>query len=373
MDRKWPPPSRRSEDDQLPEPSRDRGTRVVSLGGVMIGGANPVVVQSMTNTDTRDAARTLRQVRVLARAGCEVIRVAVPDAESAQALKQIIARSPIPVVADIHFDPRLALKSLESGVHGLRLNPGNIRNRKALKEIVRLAAERGVPIRVGVNSGSIARDVREKHAAAAEALVASAMEHLSLLEEMGFSAIKVSLKASDVMTTVAAYRRMRALRDYPLHVGITEAGTLFSGLIKSAAGLGVLLSEGIGDTIRISLAADPLDEVRACYSLLRALGLRNRGVEIVACPTCARAGLDVFKTAAALERKLAPVSSPLRIAVMGCAVNGPGEARHSDLGAVGTPKGIQVYERGERAGTVKPAELVTWMLAKARELAGEKE
>ncbi|HUT54662.1 MAG TPA: flavodoxin-dependent (E)-4-hydroxy-3-methylbut-2-enyl-diphosphate synthase [bacterium] len=353
--------------------NQDRGTRVVSLGGVMIGGGNPVVVQSMTNTDTRDVKKTLRQVRGLAEAGCEVIRLAVPDQESARALQKIIARSPIPVVADIHFDPKLALESLDSGVHGLRLNPGNIRSRKALREIVRVAESRGVPIRVGVNSGSIARDVREKHGSAVEALVASAMEHISLLEEMGFAAIKVSLKASDVMTTIAAYRRMRAMRDYPLHIGITEAGTLFSGLIKSAAGLGVLLAEGIGDTIRISLAADPQDEVRACYSLLRSLKLRNRGVEIVACPTCARAGLDVFKTAAALERRLASVSSPLRIAVMGCGVNGPGEARHSDLGAVGTPKGIQVYVKGARAGTVEARDLTAWMLKKAHELAGEKE
>jgi (E)-4-hydroxy-3-methylbut-2-enyl-diphosphate synthase len=347
---------------------------VISLGGVLIGGANPVVVQTMTNTDTRDAVRTVRQARALARAGCEVVRLAVPDQESARALPKILAGSPVPMVADIHFDPRLAMASLAAGIHGLRLNPGNIRNRKALREIIKLADEREVPIRVGVNAGSIARDVRAKHQGSLpDALVASAMEHVSLLEEAGFGRIKISLKASDVLTTVEAYRKMRALRDYPLHIGITESGTLFSGLIKSAAGLGILLAEGIGDTIRVSLAADPVEEVRAAFSLLRALGLRDRGVEIIACPTCARARLDVFKTAAALERRLADVSAPLRLAVMGCGVNGPGEARHSDLGAVGTPKGIQLYLKGERAGTVADKELITWMLKTARELARERD
>jgi (E)-4-hydroxy-3-methylbut-2-enyl-diphosphate synthase len=348
----------------------ERGTRVIVLGGVPIGGGHPVAVQSMTNTDSADVASTRRQIRRLARAGCEIVRTAVPDEKAAAALPAIVASSPIPVVADIHFDPKLALRALAAGVHGLRLNPGNIRNRKALKEIVARAAERGVPIRIGVNAGSVARDVRERHPDnLAEALVASALEHLSLLEEMGFGAIKVSLKAADVPATLAAYRRMSALRDYPLHLGITESGTLFSGLIKSSAGIGALLLEGLGDTIRYSLAADPVAEVRAAYALLRALGLRRRGVEIVACPTCGRARLDVIKTARALETRLDDLVAPLRVAVMGCGVNGPGEARHSDLGCVGTPKGIQVYLQGERAGTVAPEKLIAWMLCRARELA----
>lgn len=349
---------------------KPRGTKAISLGKVLIGGDNPIVVQSMTNTDTRDVARTLRQIRRLAKAGCEVIRIAVPNQESAAATAKITSASPVPVIADIHFDPKLALAALEAGVHGLRLNPGNIRNRRALREVISAAADRKVPIRVGVNAGSIARDVRKKHGGpTAAALVESAMEHITLLEDAGFNMIKVSLKASDVMTTVEAYRKMRSIRDYPLHLGITEAGTAFSGLIKSAAGIGILLAEGIGDTIRVSLAADPLLEIRAGYGILRSFGLRMRGVEVVACPACARAGLDVYKTANVLERRLQEISAPLRIAVMGCGVNGPGEARHSDLGCVGTPKGIQVYVKGKKEGTVPEPKLIPWLVNTAKEMA----
>jgi len=353
--------------------AKDRGTKTVEIGGVAIGGTSPVVVQSMTNTDTKDAKATLRQIRKLAKAGCEIIRVAVPDRESADALHEILKKSPIPVVADIHFDPKLAIASLEAGIHGLRLNPGNIRNKKAVKEIVTLANERGTPIRVGVNAGSVARDVREKHGGATpKALVESAMGHIIMLEDLGFDKIKVSLKASDVLTTVKAYREMRKTRDYPLHLGITEAGTAFTGLIKSSIGLGILLAEGIGDTIRVSLAADPVEEIRACYGILRSLGLRDRGVEVIACPTCARAGLDVAKTAQALEKKLQDVEEPVKLAVMGCGVNGPGEARHADVGAVGTPKGVDIYLRGERVGRLEKPEVVSWMDEKAREIAGER-
>jgi (E)-4-hydroxy-3-methylbut-2-enyl-diphosphate synthase len=357
----------------LKKKDKDRGTRVICLGGVLIGGRNPIVVQSMTNTDTRDVSRTMRQIRGLAKAGCEIIRVAVPDQEAAGALKKIVSKSPIPVVADIHFDPKLALASLEAGAHGLRLNPGNIRSRKALGGIIKSASERSVPIRVGVNSGSVPRDLRKKHGGVtAGALVESAMEHIRLLEDRGFDRIKVSLKASDVMTTVEAYRKMRKTRDYPLHLGVTEAGTAFSGLAKSAAGMGILIAEGIGDTIRISLAADPIMEIRACYSLLRALGKRSRGVEVIACPTCSRekeSKINVIKTAEALEKRLQEVSGPLKVAIMGCGVNGPGEARRTDLGAVGTPKGIDVYVRGKRAGRIPHDELIAWMVSKSREMA----
>jgi len=343
---------------------------VIYLGGVPIGGKNPIVVQSMTNVATSDVRRTLAQIRRLARAGCEVARVAVPDEDSAKALSRITARSPVPVVADIHYKSRLAVLSLEAGVHGLRLNPGNLRSKKAVKRITAMAAEREVPIRVGVNAGSIARDIRKKHGGATpKAMVESAMEHIRLLEDEGFETIKVSLKASDVMTTVAAYRAMRKVRDYPLHLGITEAGTAFSGLIKSAAGLGILLGEGIGDTVRISLAADPVEEVRAAYSLLRALGLRRRGVEVIACPTCARASLNVFRIAETVEKKLAGVAEPITVAVMGCMVNGPGEARHSDLGCVGTDKGVQIYRGGKRVGVKAERELVPWLVARATEMA----
>lgn len=356
----------------MPSRAASRGTRVINLGGVLIGGGHPVAVQTMTNTDTRDSAGTLAQIRVLAKAGCEIIRVAVPDESAARALKTIVAKSPLPVVADIHFDPKLALLSLADGVHGLRLNPGNIRSRRALKEIIAEAKSRSVPIRVGVNSGSVARDLRKKHGGAtAAALVESALEHLTLLEEMDFTAIKVSLKASDVPTTVAAYRMMRSLRDYPLHLGVTEAGTIFTGLIKSAAGMGILLAEGLGDTIRVSLAADPREEVRAAYGILKALGLRRRGVTVVACPTCGRTRMNVIKTADTIERRLQHLTAPLTIAVMGCGVNGPGEARKSDLGAVGTGKGVQLYVKGERAGDIPETELIPWLIDRAREMGKE--
>ncbi|MFO8058704.1 MAG: flavodoxin-dependent (E)-4-hydroxy-3-methylbut-2-enyl-diphosphate synthase [bacterium] len=340
----------------------DRGTRVVRLGDVPVGGSYPVVVQSMTNTPTRDSNKTLRQIRRLYKHGCEIVRVGVPDHESAEALHRIVSRSPVPVVADIHFDHTLALEALEAGVAGLRLNPGNIRSRKAVDEVIKAAGERRVPIRVGVNAGSLPRDVRKRHrGSVSDALVESAMEHIRLLENADFSLVKVSLKAADVMSTVEAYRKMRAERDYPLHLGITEAGTAWSGLVKSSAGLAILLADGIGDTIRVSLAADPVEEVRAAYAILRSLGLRRRGVEVVACPTCARARLDVLKVSHRVEKKLSAIASPLTVAVMGCAVNGPGEARLADLGCVGTDKGIQVYVKGERKGTVPPDRIVNWL------------
>jgi (E)-4-hydroxy-3-methylbut-2-enyl-diphosphate synthase len=302
-----------------------------------------------------------------------VVRGAVPDQEAAAALQTIVPGSPVPLVADIHYDHQLALAALAAGVHGLRLNPGNLRSRRALRSVIAAAKDRQVPIRVGVNLGSVPRDIRNRFGEdAAGALVASAMEHVTLLEDEGFDAIKVSLKAADILTTAAAYRQMRSLRDYPLHLGITEAGTAFAGLIKSAAGLAIMLAEGLGDTLRISLAADPVLEVRAAYSLLRALGLRRRGVEVVACPTCARASYDVFKTAQALERQLDHIHAPLRLAVMGCKVNGPGEARHSDLGCVGTSKGIQLYLKGERAGFTSEKELIAWMRRTAEDLAHER-
>ncbi len=350
--------------------TKDRGTRVINLGGVLIGGDNPVVVQSMTNTETLDAASTVRQIKKLAKAGCEIVRVAVPDKESAAALAEIVSSSPVPVVADIHFQADLAMRSLDAGVHGLRLNPGNIRRRDAVERVVRAAKDADAPLRVGVNAGSVPRDLLRKYSGPTpQALVESAMEHVAILEDMGFTDVKVSLKASDVLTTVEAYRLMRRTRDYPLHLGVTEAGALFTGLVKSAAGMGILLSEGIGDTVRVSLAADPVEEVRAGFAILKAMGLSTRGVEVIACPTCARTMLDVQKTASAMERRLRDIASPLRIAIMGCGVNGPGEARHSDLGCVGTTKGVQVYVKGERAGTVEEKELVSWMVKTARELA----
>ncbi len=356
----------------MPALENNRGTRVIKLGNVPIGDPYPIVVQSMTNTPTADSGKTLRQIKRLYKHGCEVVRVGVPDMEAARALERIVSSSPLPVVADIHFDHNLALASLDAGVAGLRLNPGNIRGRKAVDEVIKAAGKKEVPIRVGVNAGSLARDIRKQHEdAIADALVESAMEHIRLLENAGFTLIKVSLKATDVMTTVEAYRKMRHERDYPLHLGITEAGTAWSGLVKSSVGLGILLAEGTGDTVRVSLAADPVEEVRAAYAILRSLGLRNRGVEIVACPTCARARLDVLKVSRAVEKKLAKIAAPLTVAVMGCSVNGPGEARHADVGCVGTVKGNQVYLKGERKGYVPSDRLVNWLYEAACEVARE--
>jgi (E)-4-hydroxy-3-methylbut-2-enyl-diphosphate synthase len=263
--------------------------------------------------------------------------------------------------------------AIDAGINGLRLNPGNIRQKRVLKEVIKAAAENNVPIRVGVNAGSIARDVRKKHGGAVpQALVESAMEHINILEDVGFGDIKISLKASDVLTTVESYRLMRKKRDYPLHLGITEAGTAFSGLIKSSVGLGILLSEGIGDTIRVSLAADPVEEIRAAYGILGSLGLRQRGLNVVACPTCARRGMDVVKIADQVERKLQDMITPLSIAVMGCQVNGPGEARHADLGVVGLESGIQIYVKGKRRKKVLAKNVVQEIVAMARKLANEK-
>jgi (E)-4-hydroxy-3-methylbut-2-enyl-diphosphate synthase len=350
-----------------------RKSRVVEIGGVSIGGAHPVVVQSMTNTKTADVPATLKQTRRLANAGSQIVRVSVPDEDSAQALKSIVKRSPVPIIADIHFDYRLALKALEAGASGLRINPGNIHKRWQVETLASEAADRRVPIRVGANAGSLRKDLLKKHKGkAAQALVQSALEQVRILEDLDFYDIKVSLKSSDVLTTVDAYRIMAEQVEYPLHIGITEAGTRFSGAVRSAVGLGILLEEGIGDTIRVSLAADPVEEVRVAYEILRGLGLWQRGVELIACPTCSRAEFDVIKVADELERRLMNIQKPIRIAVMGCIVNGPGEAAHADIGAVGTPKGVQIYLKGKRIDTVKKAGVLKALLDLAKSSSDEK-
>jgi len=325
-----------------------RPSLALRIGTVTVGGGAPVVVQSMTKTDTRDASATLAQIRELAAVGCELVRVAVPDWEAAAALKTIKARSPLPVVADIHFDYRLALAALEAGVDGLRLNPGNIGGPKRIKEVVREAAARQVPIRIGVNAGSLEKDLRARYGRPTpEALVESALRHIRLLEDLGFTLIKVSLKAADVPLTVAAYRLLANQVRYPLHLGITEAGPLVSGSVKSALGIGILLAEGIGDTIRVSLTAEPRWEVKVAYDILRSLDLRRRGVEIISCPTCGRCHIDVAALAQAVEERLSGVAEPLRVAVMGCEVNGPGEARQADVGVAGSRRGGVIFRRGE--------------------------
>lgn len=339
-------------------------TRPVRVGNVVVGGAAPVAVQSMCNTDTRDAAATLAQIRTLAAAGCELARVAVPDREAAAALGAIVAGSPLPVIADIHFHHTLALAALEAGVHGLRLNPGNIGARWKVAEVVTAARERRVPIRIGVNAGSLEKDLLERHGGPTpEALVESALGHVHILEELDYPELKISLKGSRVPQTVAAYRLLAAQCDYPLHVGITEAGTVFRGAVKSAVGLGVLFYLGLGDTVRVSLTGDPVEEVRVAYWILGALGLRRRGVEVISCPTCGRTRIGLVALAEAVERRLAHLDAPLTVAVMGCEVNGPGEAREADFGIAGGKGEGLLFCRGEILRKLPEAELLDALVA----------
>ena len=301
---------------------------------VQIGGGAPVAVQSMTKTDTTDVDGTVRQIEEMMAAGCEIVRIAVPDNDAAIALKEIRKRTDAPLVADIHFHYKLALAALDAGIDKLRLNPGNIGSLDRIREVVRAAEARKVPIRIGVNGGSLEKDLLKKYGTAtAEAIVESGMRHIRILEDLGFSDTIISLKASDVNRTVEAYRLMSTMVDYPFHLGVTEAGTAFGGTIKSAIGLGILLHDGIGDTIRVSLAAEPHEEVRVGWEILKSLELRKRGVTVVACPTCGRLDVDNFvEIVTEVERRLAHVEEPLHLSIMGCAVNGPGEAHDSQLG-----------------------------------------
>ena len=323
-------------------------TRTVQVGGVGVGGDNPVRVQSMCNTDTRDVAASLAQINRLAEAGCEIVRLAVPDDKAAAALAAIRRESPVPLIADIHFDHRLALAALEAGFDGLRINPGNIGSEDKVDVVVRAAMAHGVPIRIGVNGGSLEKDLlRQYGGPAPEAMVESGLRHVAMLEKRGFHDIKISLKSSSVLNTVAAYRLMAQKVDYPLHIGVTEAGTLVRGAVKSAVGLGILLGEGIGDTMRVSLTHDPVAEIGVAYEILRALGLRERGPEIVSCPTCGRTEINLISLAEQVEEALRGVDEVFTVAVMGCVVNGPGEAREADIGiAGGRDLGI-IFRKGE--------------------------
>ena len=323
----------------------------------------------MTKTDTRDVAGTVAQIRRLERAGCELVRVAVPDREAARKLGEIRKRIRLPLIADIHFDYRLALAALDQGVAGLRLNPGNIGSRERVAQVVRAARERRVPIRVGVNSGSLEKHLLRRYGGPCpDALVESAMNHVRMLEDLDFDLIKISLKASDPLSTISAYRMISGLTDYPLHIGVTEAGPPFSGSIKSAVGLGILLYQGIGDTLRISLTADPVLEVQAAYHLLRSLNLRRRGVEIVSCPLCGRSQTNLKPLVRRVEAKVAGWPEPLQIAIMGCPVNGPGEAKEADVGlAAGRGAGL-LFRKGKILRKVKEAEMVPALLEEAEAL-----
>ena len=338
-------------------------TRQIKIGPVLIGGGAPCSVQSMCSTDTRDVSTTLEQIRNLADSGCEIVRCAVPDIDAAVALGEIKRQSSIPVVADIHFDYKLALKVLEGGIDGLRLNPGNIGEKWKVAEVVKAAAERQVPIRIGVNAGSLEKELLERYGhPTPEAMVESALGHIRILEDLGYREIKISLKASDVMKTVAAYRLLASRVDYPLHIGITEAGTIFSGTVKSAVGLGILLAEGIGDTMRVSLTGDVLDEVRVGYEILKSLGLRQRGVNFVSCPTCGRCQINLIKVAEEVEKRLQGIDKRITVAVMGCAVNGPGEAREADVGIAGGKGEGLLFRHGEIIRKVPEGQLADALL-----------
>ena len=336
-----------------------RKTRQIHIGKVAVGGDAPISVQSMTNTKTSDTEGTVAQIRALRAAGCDIVRLAVPDAAAAANLGNIIKATDVPLVADIHFDYRLALAAIEQGIAALRLNPGNIGDKDKVKAVVRAAKEKNIPIRIGVNAGSLDKRLLNKYGGVtAEALVESAMEHVKILEELDFFDMKISLKAHDVPLTLAAYRLMSERVDYPLHLGITEAGTAKSGVIKSAVGIGALLAEGIGDTVRVSLTGDPVVEVRTANEILKALGLKEYGPTLVACPTCGRTSIDLPSIAAKVEEKLSTITAPIEVAVMGCVVNGPGEARGADVGIAGGKGEGLVFRKGEVVRKVPETELV---------------
>jgi (E)-4-hydroxy-3-methylbut-2-enyl-diphosphate synthase len=377
--------------------ARRRPTKPVWVGNVKVGGDAPITVQSMTKTDTRDVKATVRQIKELEAAGCEIIRCAVPDMTAAQALGEIKKQIKIPLVADIHFHYQLALEAARQGVDCLRLNPGNLRDREQVKQVVRLAKERQIPIRIGVNFGSLppvdgigktggfsrhmdmvnklpkAQQAKEGEYSVVDHMVATGLWEISLLEDEDFDLIKISLKAFDVPTTVEAYRRLAQLVPYPLHLGITEAGTKDNGSIRSAAGLGIMLYEGIGDTIRVSLSDDPKEEVWAGYEILKALNLRTKGVTLVACPSCGRADVDIRRLANQVNATLKEMNLPVKVAVMGCEVNGPGEAKDADVGiAAGVGRAI-IFRKGQKSRVVAEADMMTALMDEVKKVAEEKE
>jgi len=336
-----------------------RPSRALQVGSVTVGGDAPIAVQSMTNTLTTDIDATVAQIKRLEDAGADIVRVSVPDPDSAAAMPEILNQTDVPIIADIHFSYKMALASLDAGVHGLRLNPGNIGGRERVERVVKAAAERGVSIRIGVNAGSLEKEFNEQYGEpCADAMVASALSHIHILEDMNFNDIKVSLKASNIPMTVTAYRKLAAQVDYPLHLGITESGSRFGGTVKSSIGLGLLLADGIGDTIRVSLAAAPEEEVKVGFEILKSLGLRHRGVNLIACPSCARQKFNVIDTVAELEQRLAHIHENIDVAVIGCVVNGPGEAKEVNVGITGGYPVHMMYRDGEKAEKVKTANMI---------------
>ena len=334
-------------------------TKKIRVGNIYIGGDSPITVQSMTNTDTRDINATIRQIKELEENKCEIIRCAVPDMEAALALKDIIKNISIPLVADIHFDYRLALQAIDSGVSALRINPGNIGSVDRVKAVAFKAKEREIPIRIGVNSGSLEKEILNKYKKVTpEALVESALNHVNILENISFTDIVISIKSSDVNMMIDSYRLMSKSSNYPLHLGVTEAGTPWRGTIKSSIGIGTLLSEGIGDTIRVSLTGDPVEEVKVGSEILKSLGLKKSGIQFISCPTCGRTQINLIKIAKEVEDRLKNYPKDIKVAIMGCAVNGPGEAREADIGIAGGKNEALIFKKGEIIKKVKEENLV---------------
>lgn len=346
-----------------------RKTRKVKAGSLFIGGDAPVSIQSMTNTRTDDVEATVRQIHSLARAGCDIVRVAVPDMKAAEAVSEIKKQIALPLVADIHFDYRLALKAMENGADKIRINPGNIGSRDRVKEVVTMAREKGVSLRIGVNSGSLEKGLLQKYGrVTAEALVESALGHVGILEDLDFFDTVISIKSSDVRTAFDAYKMISEKTDYPLHIGITEAGTVYGGTIKSAVGIGALLLSGIGDTIRVSLTGDPVEEVKAAKEILKACGLYNRGVTLISCPTCGRTQIDLIPIAERVEKALENCDKPIKVAVMGCEVNGPGEAREADIGIAGGNGFAVLFKKGQVLRRVSEEHIVEALLDEIKKM-----
>lgn len=338
-------------------------TKRIKVGNTFIGGNSKIAVQSMTNTDTRNVEQTVKQIKELQEAGCDIIRCAVPDIEAGEAIKKIVKDINIPLVSDIHFDYKLALKSIENGVSALRINPGNIGSIDRVREVAKAAKEKNIPIRIGVNSGSLQKDILNKYGkVCAEALVESALEHVNILESVNFDDIAISIKSSNVIQMIESYRLISRKVNYPLHLGVTEAGTLWRGTIKSSVGIGTLLSEGIGDTIRVSLTGNPVEEVRVGREILKSLGYLNEGIEFVSCPTCGRTRIDLIKIAEEVEKRLSNCNKNIKVAVMGCVVNGPGEAREADIGIAGGNGEGLIFKKGEIIKKVNEKDLVNELL-----------
>lgn len=338
-------------------------TKRIKVGNTFIGGNSKIAVQSMTNTDTRNVEQTVKQIKELQEAGCDIIRCAVPDIEAGEAIKKIVKDINIPLVSDIHFDYKLALKSIENGVSALRINPGNIGSIDRVREVAKAAKEKNIPIRIGVNSGSLQKDILNKYGkVCAEALVESALEHVNILESVNFYDIAISIKSSNVIQMIESYRLISRKVNYPLHLGVTEAGTLWRGTIKSSVGIGTLLSEGIGDTIRVSLTGNPVEEVRVGREILKSLGYLNEGIEFVSCPTCGRTRIDLIKIAEEVEKRLSNCNKNIKVAIMGCVVNGPGEAREADIGIAGGNGEGLIFKKGEIIKKVNEKDLVNELL-----------